>query len=878
MPPSETTLTGRVVAASCRHPWWLLLLGLLLASGSVLYTVRHFAMTTDTVQLLSLDLPWRQRELALDAAFPANAGLTVVVVDAATPELAEDAAARLFARLQETSGLFRSLRRPDGGPFFARNGLMLLPLEEVTRNTDQLIQAQPFLGPLAADPSLRGVMGALGTVLLGVERGQAALADIGRPVTALADSFTALLDGRPAFFSWRNLFSGEAAGTRETRRFILVQPVLDYGALQPGAPADRAIREAARALQLDPAHGVTMRLTGSVPLADEEFATLAEGVGLMAGVMLGALLLMVWLAVRSARTTAAILFVTILGLLVTAGLGLLAVGRFNMISVAFIPLFVGLGVDFGIQVCVRCRAERLTHPTLPAALAAAGDAVGGALALAAAAIAVGFFAFLPTDYVGVSELGAIAGVGMVVAFLLSITLLPAVLVILRPAGETAEVGYAALGPVDNWLRRHHRAVLAAAAALALASAAALPWLSFDFNPLHLRDPKVESMATLEDLMRDPDRSPNTIGVLAPTLAEADALARRLSALPEVSQVVTLSSFIPAQQEEKVAAIRDAADLLALTLDPVDPRPAPSDAEVAASLGSTAAALRRAAGESGDPAAAAARRLAGALERLATGTSEGRAAAAAAVVAPLQTLLAQIRELLQAAPVTAENLPPDLAREWRTPDGRARVQVFPRGGAEDNQALRRFSAAVQAVAPDATGAPITIQAAGNSIVRAFAQAGALSAVAITALLFLVLRRPRDVLRTMLPVLLSGILTLGSCVLLREPLNFANIIALPLLFGIGVAFNIYFVMAARHGEVVLLPTSLTRAVIFSALTTGTAFGGLWLSTHPGTASMGRLLMLSLFWVLAVTLFFEPALLAWRRGGPRGKGVPSSRLPGH
>jgi len=862
------SLTGRIVGACCRHAWWVLLLALLLTGMAGLYSSRHFAMTTDTAELISPDLPYRQREIALNAAFPQNQDMTVVMLDGATPELAELGAARLYDRLKGREELFRSVRRPDGGPFFARYGLMLLPLAEVQANTDQLIQAQPFLGPLAADPSLRGVMGALDTVLLGVERGQAKLEDIRRPLEALAGSFGAVAEGRPGFFSWRNLFSEQPAGVRETRKFILVQAKLDYGSLEPGARASAAIREAARELGLDSAHGVTVRLTGSVPLSDEEFATLAEGASLMGIAMVVCLVAMVWLAVRSWRFTLAILLSTVLGLVLTAGAGLLVIGRFNLISVAFIPLFVGLGVDFGIQVSVRARAERLRHPTLGDALVAAGNAVGGSLALAAAAIAAGFFAFLPTSYIGVSELGAIAGVGMVVAFVLSITLLPALLALLRPAGEAREVGFAALAPVETWLHRHHRRVIAAAALLVVGSVALMPWLTFDFNPLHLRSEKVESVSTIEDLMRDPDRSPYTIDVLTPSLAEADALAKRIAPLPEVAQVVTLDSFVPGQQEEKLAAIRDAADLLSLTLDPVTVRPPPSDAEVAESFRATAAGLRRAAGEAKDAqgGAGAARSLATALDRLAAAAPEARARASEAVITPLRVLLAQIRDMLSAGPVTAETLPPELRADWVAADGRARVQAFPQGGTSSNEALRRFAAAVQAVAPQATGAPISLQEAGDSIVHAFLQAGVLSAIVITLLLALVLRRLRDVLLTILPVIASGLLTLGACVVLGEALNFANIIALPLLFGIGVAFNIYYVMAWRQGETALLSSSLTRAIVFSALTTATGFGSLWLSTHPGTASMGRLLMISLACVLLVILLLQPALLAKPAAGRR------------
>jgi predicted RND superfamily exporter protein len=229
---------------------------------------------------------------------------------------------------------------------------------------------------------------------------------------------------------------------------------------------------------------------------------------------------------------------------------------------------------------------------------------------------------------------------------------------------------------------------------------------------------------------------------------------------------------------------------------------------------------------------------------------------------LMATLGQLRAAMQARPVTLADLPDEVKRDWVASDGRARIEVFPKGDANDNATLRRFVAAVREIAPEATGAPVSIQESGRTIVRAFAQAGGWALASIALLLALALRRASDVLLTLAPLVLSGLATLGICAAADIPLNFENIIALPLLAGIGVAFNIYFVMAWRMGRRELLQSSLTRAVIFSALTTGTAFGSLWLSHHPGTSSMGKLLALSLACTLASALLFLPALL----GKPR------------
>ena len=850
--------TADVVAASCNHAVTVVLAALVLAILAGVYTADHFTMTTDTAKLISRDVPWWRNKAAFDSAFPQQNDLIVAVVDGATPELAASGTTELAARLSARADLFLTVKQPDGGPFFARNGLLYLPLSEVETVTGQLIAAQPFLGALAADPSLRGIVGGISTALQGVQEGQARLEDLDPSLRAFAGALDQVVVQKPVFFSWLTLISGQPPSTRETRRLILIQPKLDYESLEPGARASAAIHGIARELDLTPENGIRVRLTGPIPLADEEFSTLADRAALMSLAMVAGVLIMLWLAVRSFRIIVCIGIATLAGLLLTAGLGLLVVGRFNLISVAFIPLFVGLGVDFDIQFSVRYRAERLVHPTLKSALIAAGATIGGSLALAAGAVSIGFFAFLPTAYLGVAELGLIAGIGMVIAFLISITLLPALLVLARPQDETAEIGLAALAPLGRFLVKWRKVVLAATGLVTLGCLALLPLVQFDFNPLHLKSSETESMVTLSDLMSDPDQTPNTIDILGRSLSAADQLSDRLSALPEVAQTITLSSFVPDQQPEKLALIDDASTLLGPTLNPAVVRPAPSDAKIVQSLAETATALREVAAFASTTAAQDARQLAAALDRLATGTPAIRARASATLVRPLSVILGMLREQLRAGPVTLETLPPSLVEDWMTKDGRARVEVFPKGDSNDNKTLQRFSRAVRAIAPDATGTSISIEEAGRTIVSAFMKAGILSFLAIILLLAFVLRRVRDVIFTLVPVLLTGLLTLGTCVLIGQPLNFANIIALPLLFGIGVAFNVYFVMSWRSGETNLLRSSLARAVLFSALTTGTALGGLWLSAHPGTASTGKLLMISLGWTLVTALLFEPALL--------------------
>jgi hopanoid biosynthesis associated RND transporter like protein HpnN len=590
----------------------------------------------------------------------------------------------------------------------------------------------------------------------------------------------------------------------------------------------------------------------------DQLATLREATGLIALGSFVVVLFILYLAVRSAKIMAAILATVAAGLALTAGFGLAVYGRFNLVSVAFLPLFVGLGIDFAIQYCVRFRAECRSEADPSRAMTLAADHVGKGLILAAAAIGLGFFSFLPTRYQGVSELGLIAGVGMGVALVLALTFLPALLKLSGARSPAAEVGLPVLKTADQrlWSRRY--VVLGGTGLLCLAALLLTPRLRFDFDPLSLREPGSESVSTFLELSRNPETAPDALNILRPDLASARVTAQRLARLPQVAEVLSVDSLVPPDQGPKLALVQDASLLLDPSINPFDVAAPPNDADLAASLGKAAQALRALAeAPAGAPVRAQALRLAGRLETARAGSPDMRARLQAVVVAGLPAALDQVREALAAEPVTLDSLPQNLRADWVAADGRARIEVLPKARHGDHPRVADFVRAVQAVAPDAVGDPIAIADTKQLILGAFAEAAVLSLVAIALLLAIALRSVRAVVLTLVPVLLSAVLTAGACVVLGQAINLESIIALPLLFGIGVSFNIYYSMAWRAGERALLRSSLTRAIVYSALTTGAAFGALSLSRHPGTASLGVLLLISLGWTLLTILLVQPLL---------------------
>ena len=856
-----TAAVTRVVGLSCRYAWPVIVGLLLISFACGAYFVRNFAISTDSNKLLSSSLPWRQQEVKLDAAFPQRIDRIVTVIEATTPEGAENAARALLTELSSRPDVFRTVSRAVGGEFFERNGILFESLDEVQRDTADLISAQPFLGMLAVDPTLRGIFRTLSQSLEGVRIGKAKLDDLRPALASIADTLEAQASGKPATFSWRTLIAGRVAKRSELRQFLYVQPALDFADLQPGKKATAAIREAAFRLELTPEQGVRVRLTGSVVMSDEEFATIAEGAALNGAVTVLLVGFVLWLALKKARIMFAVFVNLVCGLVLTAAVGLSMVGALNPISVAFAVLFVGLGVDFGIQFSVRYRSERHALAELNAGLLSTARGMAAPLLLAGASIATAFYSFLPTAYVGLSELGLIAGTGIIIAFATTVTLLPALLTVLKPSGEPEPIGYAALAPVDRFLDKQRNWIVGLTLAATVLAAPLLANLRFDFNPLNLRAQDSEAIATLLDLMNDPDTSPNTVEILKGNLAEALAAAERLRALPEVGRVLTLQSFVPEDQAPKLALIDDASFFFQNTLN-LEAEPAPTHADTRAAIETLVPELNAAALGLDSPAAVQARRLAGLLGALAQAPAAALDKAHRAFVPPLLTTLSQVRHLLTAETVSIETLPETLKSSWISADGQVRIEVAPRGNSNDNEILAHFVSAVRGIEPDAAGKPIFIIEAANTMVKAFLQAGVLSVLAIAVILFIALRRWIDVALTLVPLLVAIIVTLEICVLIGLQLNFANLIALPLLLGVGVAFKIYYVIAWRAGETDFLQSSLTRAILFSACTTAIAFGSLWLSHHPGTSSMGKLMALSLVTTLVAAVIFQPALMATQR----------------
>ena len=831
------------------------------------YSMTHLSMNTNTRDMLSPELEWRKLDLEIDANFPKDSNNILAVVDAPTPDEASDTAYLLYQRIQGESALFKSVYYPSGSEFFKKSALLYLDTGELQDLANNLAIIQPFLGRLTADQSLRGLFNMLNDALKAKQEGTEI--DLKPLLQRLQDAFSAEEKGQHYILSWQSLMGGNANDKKTYREFSILQPVLDYNSLFPAAKPMKKLRNIIAGLDLHAHDNTRVRLTGSAALAYEEMKSVSKGTTLSAIAAFIMVSLLLLAGLRSLRLTIASLLILVCGLIYTAWFAAITVGELNLISIAFAVLYIGLGADFAIHYCLHYRDALDKHHDNHTALHETTTDTGLALILCTGTTAASLYAFMPTDYSGVAELGWISGTGMLICLFVTLTLLPALLS-LFPLKEAKPKEDMHPGHVIEYLRnvpiKHARKIKLATVILAIAAIFTVRGIEFDHNTLNLQSPKNESVKTYLDLLADSDTSPWTSTMLAYSPAEADNLAHRLEKLPLVDKVVWLRDFIPDEQDAKLQIIQE-IDLLLGPLSIARNHPAMNNNENLMAIRKFNGLLQDLAADNKttveyDNLQKTVGTFLAKMESLDISTQN-------AVMERLQHKLLgsfpgrlnALLQSLQAEPFTEKTLSPELKERWVN-NNNYRLEIYPKENLIDNRALRNFTAQIQAEVHRVAGPPVTIIEASKAVITAFEQAFVYAFLATCLLLLLLTERRIDVVFILTPLLLAALFTGAISVLVGIKLNFANIIALPLLLGMGIDSAIYILHGLRteaHKDNTLLANSSSLAVILSALTTILSIGNLSFSPHLGTASMGKLLTIGLVMTLICSLIILPSLLS-------------------
>lgn len=863
----------------------VLALATLTAFGLLGYAVTHLGVNTHHTAILSDDMPFWKAYNEFAESFPILDEALLVVIDAETSGGAREAALQLADRLGQDTEIFHDIYVPGGDAFFQRNALLYLNVEELADLSDQMASVQPLLAEVNRDRSLTHMASVLESGIEHLRTAPATPVDFTMVFDSWSRAAKAVLEGNPKPISWMELILRRKMPGESSRRVVILHPIFDYERLLPGYEPMGRIRDAALDLGLVPENGVTVRITGNVALNTEEMIGVARGALWAIGGSLVVVALILFVALRRTHLVVAALITLLVSLAWTAGFAALAVGHVNLVSVCFAILIIGLGIDFGIHFCMRYAELVRRGGEHAAVLDEVVRSVGGSLVLCAFTTALGFLVFVPTDYKAVGELGIIAGAGMFLSLFASLTVLPALLCVWqgREPGQPWGGGLWFERLLITASSHHARTVRWCAGLLAAAALASLPLVTFDHNPAHMRDPSTESVATFDELLKESDTSPWTMDIMAPSLEAATEIAEKLRALPVVERAVTLADYVPTQQEEKLEILAELGYFVPEPVpEPDQPPPTvPLDEQIAA-LSALQAAMRAPWLAEGDPGRAAsaartARYLGRFLARLETieakvEKQEELARFERSLTGALPEQMQRLWGALDPDEVTLATLPHALANRMVSHEGFARVEVLPSEDLDDNVAHARFVDSVKELVPAATGAAVTILEFGRAVVRSFRQALLSAMLAIGLLLWLLWRRLSDMLLVLVPLSLAALLTTATAGLLGIPFNFANVLVIPLLLGIGVDSGIHLVhrhrvtIATRGApdapERELLETSTAQAVLFSALTTMASFGSMAFADHPGFASLGQLLLVGVGYTLLANLVLLPALIA--RGG--------------
>jgi len=855
--------------AADRRPW-LVVLATAVATVLAGYAATGLTINTSTTDILAADLPFRQAEAAYEAAFPED-DTAVAVIDAPSAGEAEAAGRALAARLSAATGSFEWVELAGASPYFDRYGLMFLPPEKIAEIGERLRPARRLMTLLGNDPSLRGFSKLLDMTEYGVSE-SAAPPETGRLLAQFATTIETIASGQPATMQWSQTFRSGFAELAGKRRIVQMKPVLDNTSINRASQALDALDAAIAEVEV--AHpDISVRVTGEPVLRQQELNDAFSGALRASGLSLFLVATILTIGIRSGRTIAALLIALVVGAICTAGLAAVTVGRLNLISVAFLVLFFGLGIDFGTHLSLRFLEAARSGAPFVDSLKRAMSSEGPSIALSALCAALAFLSFVPTSYVGLAEFGIISALGMLVALVVTFTFLPALLSIMRPKPSPRAMQNLGFG----WLiGRHYIAILVLAGIASVGAAVYAMRAEIDTNPLNLQNPNTESVTTYRDLANDPDTSPYALNVIAANLDEARALVPKLTALEGVAGVRWIDNFVPGDQEAKLAALQAVRDRLGESFFADPAEPPPSDAELetafAESKASAEAIGATPADAPIDPSIAeAGRQLAAALahfESAKGAAPDALKALGAALTGEMAPLVADLKTKLSVnAPVAIDDIPEDFRRDWMTEDGRVRLRVLPAANIGSAAEMKVFSERVQTLAPDAAGAPASVTGAGKAILASFAEAILYTIVAIGLVVIVVRRRVSDVFLVLAPLALGALWTIAASAFLDLPFNFANVIVIPLLIGLGVASSIHIVGRAREeahekGEAgdkaEVLNTSTPLAVLITQLNTVAAFATLAVAHHRGLFSMGVLLGISIFFVLIVSLVVLPSFM--------------------
>jgi hopanoid biosynthesis associated RND transporter like protein HpnN len=887
--------TGRVlrrlVRLACARPLLTVAVSIVLAALGIAYTLSALTFKTSGRDVLPPDASYVKGYVEIARDFGELEDI-VVVIEARSLESAKAFAARLVRELRASPVRFNRIAyRIDPKQFEGRQ-LLYLSTAELKEIRDKIFDHQEFMEGFAEDPSLARLVEGIDTQMAAAFVSN--LFDLGldggnprgdtRFLRVLVDQIATRLD-RPAPYRspWATFFSfggdtGDAGyffSEDKSLLFILVEsPRGDKGSFVGDQHAIDAVRGAIAQLH-DSYPAIQAGVTGGPALSNDEMTAAFHDSEIATLLAFALTLLVMMLAFM--RVWKPILMLGVLAVALGWALGIvtLVIGHLTIFSVMFISIVVGIGIDYGIYFLFRYEEEIFLGRNLREALERTAARTGPGMAIGALTAGGTFFVLVLTDFRGIQELGFIAGVSILLAWLSMMTLFPAVLVLVdrhhaaRPRGQTPPAHRLERihVPLLDRLTGHPTAVLIVAGVATALAMWALPSVEFDYNLLNLQAKGTESVFWERRILATTGRSGPSALATAGTLDELRRKQQAMEALPSVAEVDSVLHMIPEDQPEKIAIVKSFAplvapvrigrssrvdlDRLARALVKIQRRFDVIAAEAGDKLPEDVAALR-------DKTSAVIRQLASADRETA---EPALTYLQAQLYRDFVSKFYSLQHNLHPSAVAIEDVPADLQRKFIGRSGRFLMQIHPKVDVWEREGARQFVTEVRSVDPAVTGSPVITYEATRLMERGYLQGTAYAFILVAGLTLLMIRRLREAALAMLPLLLGLVWTIGLMHVFGLKFNLANVWGLPLIIGASAEFGLNVVMrymeGRRHGGP-LVARSTVMAVALNGLTTIVGFGSLMVAAHRGIFGLGLLLTIGSACGLMAALIVVPVIL--------------------
>lgn len=890
----------------CTRPILTVLIGLVAAALGAGYAVRSLTLETSKFHLL----PLHQGYATLYKSYAEDFGQLediVVVVQSPEVETSTAYAVRVAAALRGViPATARISYRIDASRFEA-HALLFLPIETLERLFQAVASHEDLLGDFATTPTLdhliNGINQSIGaTFLPGVgapARDEANTA----PTRLLRDLLTRMserIDGAPYRSPWTNLITAPTVAPdggyflSHDRRLLFV--VIDLADAPRTFAAEHAaivaVRGAIASLRRE-FPSVQAGVTGAPALFSDELS-IATRDGEIASILALVLSLgLLLVAFRHLLTSCAMLLVVTLSLGWSFGVITLLVGHLTILSMMFISVVVGLGTDYGTFFLFRYREERLLGRTLVGAMEQSAARSGPGILLGAVTAAVTFYILMTAEFQGIRDFGFISGTAILLSFVSMLTVFPAAVVLIERWKKTRRDAHPLPVSEDGrserevpalaWLARYPKTILATAVVATGASLWAAPQVGFDYNLLNLQATGTESVVWERKAADAAGRSVFAALSTAPSLAALEIKQAKFARLASVSDVQSVMSVLPDRQTEKLALLKRLAEMTD-SIRPGAARPLDLRA-LTASLETLKRRMDAASAPRGDHAPpeellAMARTTASLLDRLKARERGAVEVALADYQAQLAADFSQQWRRLQVsarpAPLTIGDLPEELRRRFIGKSGNLLMQVYSRHDPWDHPSQARFVEELRSVDPNVTGQPVVGYESTQLIASSFREGLVYAFVLVVVIAALMIRRWRETMLAMLPLILGTVWTVGLMHLCGLKFNLVNVWALPLIIGSAAEYGVYIVLrsleAPEQGGGPRLARSTVLAVLFNGLTTITGFGSLLVAHHNGVWTLGLLLVIGSTMTLLASLVVLPTLVRLAHARER---VPASDL---